>query len=65
MPAATVVGVWAGMPQTTVALLAGLQNTPRELHEAAAVDGAGAWHRPHGHLARPQTRRAGPSPRST
>ncbi|CAM5511663.1 Transporter integral membrane protein OS=Streptomyces aurantiogriseus OX=66870 GN=GCM10010251_48610 PE=3 SV=1 [Streptomyces aurantiogriseus] len=45
LPAVIVVGVWAGMSQTTVALLAGLQNTPRELHEAAAVDGAGAWRR--------------------
>jgi multiple sugar transport system permease protein len=45
LPAVIVVGVWAGMPQTTVALLAGLQNTPRELHEAAAMDGAGAWRR--------------------
>ncbi|MFF3499697.1 carbohydrate ABC transporter permease [Streptomyces sp. NPDC003247] len=45
LPAVIAVGVWAGMPQTTVALLAGLQNTPRELHEAAAVDGAGAWRR--------------------
>ncbi|MFE0133462.1 carbohydrate ABC transporter permease [Streptomyces sp. NPDC059037] len=43
--AVIVVGVWAGMPQTTVALLAGLQNTPSELHEAAAMDGAGAWRR--------------------
>ncbi|MEE1797735.1 MULTISPECIES: sugar ABC transporter permease [unclassified Streptomyces] len=45
LPAVIVVGVWAGLPQTTVALLAGLQNTPRELHEAAALDGAGAWRR--------------------
>jgi multiple sugar transport system permease protein len=45
LPAVIVVGVWAGMPQTTVALLAGLQHTPRELHEAAAMDGAGAWRR--------------------
>ncbi|MFF0221973.1 carbohydrate ABC transporter permease [Streptomyces sp. NPDC004629] len=45
LPAVVVVGVWAGLPQTTVALLAGLQHTPRELHEAAAVDGAGAWRR--------------------
>ncbi|QJS09331.1 sugar ABC transporter permease [Streptomyces argyrophyllae] len=45
LPAVIVVGVWAGLPQTTVALLAGLQNVPRELHEAAAVDGAGAWRR--------------------
>lgn len=45
LPAVIVVGIWAGMPQTTVALLAGLQNTPDELHEAAALDGAGAWRR--------------------
>ncbi|OAR22819.1 transporter [Streptomyces sp. ERV7] len=45
LPAVIVVGVWAGLPQTTVALLAGLQNTPHELHEAAAIDGAGAWRR--------------------
>ena len=40
-----IVGVWAGMPQTTIALLAGLQSIPDELHEAAAVDGATAWQR--------------------
>lgn len=45
LPAVIAVGIWAGMPQTTVALLAGLQNTPHELHEAAALDGAGAWRR--------------------
>ncbi|MER0244824.1 sugar ABC transporter permease [Streptomyces sp. HSW2009] len=45
LPAVIVVGIWAGLPQVTVALLAGLQNVPRELHEAAAVDGAGAWRR--------------------
>ncbi len=45
LPAVILVGVWAGMPQTTVALLAGLQSIPDELHEAAAVDGASAWQR--------------------
>ncbi|AQY20310.1 carbohydrate ABC transporter permease [Streptomyces chattanoogensis] len=45
LPAVIIVGVWAGMPQTTVSLLAGLQNVPKELHEAAAMDGAGAWRR--------------------
>jgi multiple sugar transport system permease protein len=45
LPAVIVVGVWAGMPQTTVALLAGLQSIQDELHEAAAVDGATAWQR--------------------
>ncbi|WP_062213997.1 carbohydrate ABC transporter permease [Streptomyces sp. NBRC 109706] len=45
LPAVIVVGVWAGMPGTTVVLLAGLQNVPLELREAAALDGAGAWRR--------------------
>jgi multiple sugar transport system permease protein len=45
LPAVIVVGVWAGMPQTTVVLLAGLQSIPDELHEAAAVDGSTTWQR--------------------
>ncbi|MCX4551703.1 sugar ABC transporter permease [Streptomyces sp. NBC_01387] len=45
LPAVIVVGVWAGMPQTTVVLLAGLQNVPVELKEAANLDGAGMWRR--------------------
>jgi len=45
LPAVIAVGVWAGMPVTTIVLLAGLQSVPRELHEAAAVDAAGAWAR--------------------
>ena len=45
LPAVILVGVWAGMPQTTVALLAGLQSIQDELHEAAAVDGASTWQR--------------------
>jgi multiple sugar transport system permease protein len=45
LPAVILVGVWAGMPQTTVALLAGLQSIQDDLHEAAAVDGATAWQR--------------------
>jgi multiple sugar transport system permease protein len=45
LPAVIVVGVWVGMPQTTVTLLAGLQQIPAELMEAAAVDGASAWQR--------------------
>jgi multiple sugar transport system permease protein len=48
LPAVIIVGVWAGMPQTTVLLLAGMQSIPPEQHEAAAVDGAGSirrfWH---------------------
>jgi multiple sugar transport system permease protein len=45
LPAVILVGVWAGMPQTTVALLAGLQGISDELHEAAAVDGATTFQR--------------------
>jgi len=48
LPAVIVVGVWAGMPQTTITLLAGLQNVSPDLHEAATIDGAGVgqrfWH---------------------
>ncbi len=43
LPAAIVVGVWVGMPQTSITLLAGLQQLPDELSEAAEVDGANAW----------------------
>lgn len=42
LPAVIVVGIWVGMPQTTITLLAGLQQIPEELHEAAAIDGASA-----------------------
>ncbi|WP_024287424.1 carbohydrate ABC transporter permease [Cellulomonas sp. KRMCY2] len=45
LPAVVLVGVWVGMPQTTVTLLAGLQQIPGELHEAASVDGANAVRR--------------------
>lgn len=48
LPAVIVVGVWSGIPQTTVLLLAGMQSISTEQHEAAAVDGAGVlrrfWH---------------------
>jgi multiple sugar transport system permease protein len=40
LPVVIVVGVWVGMPQTTITLLAGLQGVPQELNEAAAIDGA-------------------------
>ncbi|THF87442.1 sugar ABC transporter permease [Deinococcus sp. KSM4-11] len=43
LPAVIVVGIWTGLPQATVVLLAALQTIPGELKEAAALDGAGAW----------------------
>jgi multiple sugar transport system permease protein len=45
LPAVILVGVWAGMPQTTIALLAGVQSIRDDLHGAAAVDGATALRR--------------------
>lgn len=35
--------VWKNAPWAALILLAGLQNVPRELYEAARVDGASAW----------------------
>ena len=43
--AVIVVGVWSGMPQTTITLLAGLQQVDAAQHEAAAIDGAGTFKR--------------------
>lgn len=39
------VNVWLGVPFMMVAILGGLQAIPRELYEAAEVDGATAWQR--------------------
>jgi arabinogalactan oligomer/maltooligosaccharide transport system permease protein len=39
------VNVWLGVPFMMLALLGGLQAIPRELHEAAEVDGASPWQR--------------------
>jgi multiple sugar transport system permease protein len=40
-----VANIWVGVPFNMVLLLAGLQGIPPDLHEAASVDGAGAWSR--------------------
>ena len=37
------VHVWRLLPLATVILLAGLTSIPQEIHDAAQVDGAGAW----------------------
>ncbi|WP_177216926.1 carbohydrate ABC transporter permease [Amycolatopsis arida] len=39
------VNVWLGVPFMMVALLGGLQTVPRELYEAAEMDGATPWQR--------------------
>jgi arabinogalactan oligomer / maltooligosaccharide transport system permease protein len=43
--AVVAVNVWLGVPFMMLALLGGLQAVPRELYEAAAVDGATPWQR--------------------
>ena len=40
-----IVHVWLAVAMATVMLLAGLQSTPMELYEAAALDGANKWQR--------------------
>ncbi|RDG35085.1 carbohydrate ABC transporter permease [Streptomyces corynorhini] len=38
-----VVAVWKSWPFAFLIVMAGLQNIPRELYEAASIDGAGIW----------------------
>jgi len=45
MPSLIVMAAWRNMGYLVVIFLAGLQLVPKEMHEAAAIDGAGAWHR--------------------
>lgn len=45
MVALIMVNVWASYPQATLLLLAAVQTVPRELYEAARMDGATAWRR--------------------
>ena len=44
MPALAIMSLW-GVGHTVVIYLAGLQDVPRELYEAAEIDGAGVWGR--------------------
>ena len=45
MPATVIVSTWRDMGYYMILFLAGLQTVPRELHEAARVDGASVWQR--------------------
>ena len=38
-----IANIWFGIPFFAITLLAALQSIPRELYEAAAIDGASAW----------------------
>lgn len=45
MPSLIVMSAWRSMGYLVVIFLAGLQTVPKEMHEAASIDGAGAWNR--------------------
>ena len=45
MPAVIFATIWRGFPFWAIMFLAALQAVPKELYEAAAVDGANAWQR--------------------
>ncbi|CAN7179078.1 sugar ABC transporter permease [Terrabacter sp. LjRoot27] len=45
MPALIMMAAWRNFGTAMIIFLAGLQAVPAELHEAAAIDGAGAWNR--------------------
>ena len=45
MPAVLIVGIWKNIGFYMVIYLAGLQSIPRDLYEAAEVDGASPWQR--------------------
>ena len=45
LPALVVLSAWATFPYQMLVYLAALQDIPRDLYEAARVDGAGAWAR--------------------
>lgn len=43
MPSIVAMSVWAGFGGNMIIFLGGLQGVPRDLYEAAQLDGAGAW----------------------
>lgn len=53
LAAVTFINIWAGYPFYMISLLAGLQGIPRDLYEAATVDGAN-WFQRFFHITIPQ-----------
>jgi multiple sugar transport system permease protein len=45
MPAIILLAVWKGFGYNMIIFIAGLQNIPTSLYEAASIDGAGGWQR--------------------
>ena len=44
MPCIILMSVWKGLGYNVIIFLAGLQNIPKHLYEAARIDGADRWH---------------------
>jgi multiple sugar transport system permease protein len=44
-PAFIIMGIWRGVGYQALVYLAALQGVPRQLYEAAEIDGANAWHK--------------------
>lgn len=57
LPALILISLWQGVGLQMVVLLAGLQAIPRDLYEAAHLDGAGTWSQ-HRHVTLPCLRNA-------
>lgn len=45
MPSIIIAALWRSVGWVVIIYLAGLQNVPQELHEAAMIDGASSWRR--------------------
>jgi multiple sugar transport system permease protein len=45
LPSVIIANIWIGVPFNLALLYSGLQAVPKDLYEAAALDGAGAWQR--------------------
>lgn len=44
-PVVIMTNIWKGFPFFAISILAGLQSIPKDLYEAAEIDGAGVWRR--------------------
>lgn len=44
LPSVMIIMIWTGIGFNLIIYLAGLQNIPKELYEAAKIDGASAWY---------------------
>jgi multiple sugar transport system permease protein len=44
-PAFIIMGIWRGVGYQTLVYVAALQGVPRQLYEAAEIDGANSWHK--------------------